>query len=203
MSRFSVAFLVILLSLTSFSVAQDSLYFKLHFVYGSKPARGYKQTESRYFGGIHGGHVYMEVDHRIFSFGLDNGQWHIIGHKKKIVGKYRIDKDLVWSGDTGRLKITTIEIPITRQQLQQFKATQQKYLDQSPYDYAFIGMRCAAGAYDMLSIAGICKHRSRVGMITRNFYPKRLRVKLLKRANHEHWLVKTQAGRSSRKWERD
>lgn len=203
MSGFSFVFLLFLVSNTFFSFAGDTLYFKLHFVYGSTPKRAFKSTEPKYFGGIHGGHVYMEVDHEIVSFGPNNGQWHIIGHKKKIVGKYRIDKDLIWSGDTGKLKITTIEIPITKQQLEQFKLAEKHYLEKAPYDYAFIGMRCAAGAYDMLSKVGVCKQRSHAGMILKNFYPKRLRIKLLKRAVKEHWKVTRQEGRYTRHWEKD
>ncbi len=203
MSRFSFIWFFIFFASVFFASAQDSLYMKLHFVYGSKPKHAFKQTERNYFGGIHGGHVYMEVNHEFFSFGLDNGQWHVIAHKRKIVGKYRIDRNLVWSGDTGKLKITTIEIPITKQQLEQFKQTEKKYLDKAPYDYAFIGMRCAAGAYDVLSTMGICKHRSRMGIILKNFYPKRLRLTLLRQAKKEHWNVKTQQGRNTRRWERD
>lgn len=118
-------------------------------------------------------------------------------------GKYRIDKDLKWHGDTGKLKITTIVIPITEEQVLKFKETEKKYFEQTPYDYAFIGMRCAAGAYDVLSKAEVCKHKSRVGIISKNFYPKRLRVKLLKRAQKENWQVLRQEGRSTRKWEKD
>jgi hypothetical protein len=183
--------------------ASDSLFVKLHFVYGSKPKHHHKTTELKYFGGIHGGHVYMEVDNEIVSFGLDNGQWHVIAHKKKIVGKYRIDKDLVWCGDTGKLKITTIVIPISKQQLQKFKSTKQLYLEKAPYDYAFIGMRCAAGAYDMLCKSEVCQRLSRGRTITKYFYPKKLRKRLLKRADKENWLVLKQEGRTSRKWEKD
>ena len=183
--------------------ASDSLFLKLHFVYGSKPKRAYKSTEKKIFGGIHGGHVYTEAGNEIFSFGLDNGQWHVIAKKKKIVGKYAIDKDLVWHGDTGKLKITTIKIPITQEQLDKFKATQKIYLQKAPYDYAFIGMRCAAGAYDMLSKTGISKPLSRSRMVTKYFYPKRLRKRMLKRAEKENWQVIRQQGRTTRKWERD
>jgi hypothetical protein len=201
-SRFLV-FLILCCSITGVSLAGDSLFFKLHFVYGSRPKHGFKSVEKTYFGGIHGGHVYMEIDHEIFSFGPNKGQWHIFGHKRRVVGCYRLDSNLVWCGDTGKLKITTITIPVTKAQMQQFKSLEQQYLKASPYDYAFFGMRCAAAAYDILSHTGICKKRSRVGMITNNFYPKRLRVKLLKRAQKEHWTVERQQGRATRKWERD
>jgi len=203
MHRVTLSCFVLFLFISRFAFSEDTLYFKLHFVYGSKPKHGFKHTEPTYFGGIHGGHVYMEVDRDIFSFGLHNNQWHVIGHKKNRVGRYRIDTNLVWLGDTGRLKITTISIPITKQQLEKIKQIEKAYLLTSPYDYAFIGMRCAAAAYDVLSLVGICKPRSRAGIITKNFYPKRLRVKLLKRAKKEHWKIITREGRPTRKWEKD
>lgn len=190
-------------SIAATSLAGDTLLFRLHFVYGSKPKRAFKTVEKAYFGGIHGGHVYMEIGHDIFSFGPNKGQWHIFGHKRHVVGCYRLDSNLVWCGDTGRLKITSITIPVTEMQMQQFKALEQQYLKASPYDYAFFGMRCAAAAYDILSSTGICRKRSRAGMIANNFYPKRLRLKLLKQAKQKHWQVERQEGRPSRRWEKD
>lgn len=186
-----------------FLFASDSLFVKVHFVYGSKPKSAFKKIETKQFGGIHGGHVYLELENKIISYGTNNGKWHIFPHKSKSAGRYRIDKDLKWHGDTGKLKITTIIIPITEEQLLKFKETEKKYFEQTPYDYAFLGMRCAAGAYDVLSKAEVCKHKSRFGIISKNFYPKRLRVKLLKRAEKENWQVFRQEGRNTRKWERD
>lgn len=196
-------FVFLFLFFSHFLFASDSLFVKVHFVYGSKPKTAFKKMEAKQFGGIHGGHVYLELENKIISYGTNNGKWHIFPHKSKSAGRYRIDKDLKWHGDTGKLKITTIIIPITEEQLLKFKETEKKYFEQTPYDYAFLGMRCAAGAYDMLSKAEVCKHKSRFGIISKNFYPKRLRVKLLKRARKENWQVLWQEGRNTRKWERD
>ena len=196
-------FVFLFLFLSHFLFASDSLFVKVHFVYGSKPKSAFKKIETKQFGGIHGGHVYLELENKIISYGTNNGKWHIFPHKSKSAGRYRIDKDLKWHGDTGKLKITTIVIPITEEQVLKFKETEKKYFEQTPYDYAFIGMRCAAGAYDVLSKTEVCEFKSRVGIISKNFYPKRLRVKLLKRAEKEHWQVLRQEGRITRKWERD
>ena len=78
--------------------AADSLCIKVHFVYGSKPKSAYKKTENKIFGGIHGGHVYLEVNKKIISFGTNNGKWHVFQHKNKSAGKYRVDKNLEWHG---------------------------------------------------------------------------------------------------------
>ncbi|MES2761294.1 MAG: hypothetical protein V4677_03765 [Bacteroidota bacterium] len=200
---FRLVYILFLSISFSYCYANDSLYLKLHFVYGSKPAHAYKNVEKKQFGGIHGGHVYMEVNDKIISFGTNNGKWHIFPRKSKSAGKYRIDKDLTWHGDTAAKKITTIIIPITEEQLVKFKEVENRYFEKAPYDYAFFGMRCAAGAYDVLDKAKVCPHKTRWGIISKNFYPKRLRVKLLRRAQKEHWAVIKQEGRKSRKWERD
>jgi hypothetical protein len=183
--------------------ANDSLFLKVHFVYGSKPKSAFKKVESKLFGGIHGGHVYVEVNKKIISFGTNNGKWHVFPHKSKSAGKYRVDKSLAWHGDTAQKKITTIVIPVSETQLNKFKDAEGKYFENTPYDYAFFGMRCAAGAYDILSKAEVCKCKARFKIISKNFYPKRLRVKLLKRAKKENWLVLREEGRITRKWERD
>ena len=124
-------------------------------MYGSKPKRAYKNTEPKFFGGIHGGHVFLETNNKIISFGTNNGKWHVFPHKSKSAGMYREDKSLAWRGDSAKKKITTIVIPITEEQLLKFKEIENKYFKQTPYDYAFFGMRCAAGAYDMLSNAEV------------------------------------------------
>lgn len=196
-------FIFLFLFLSHFLFAADSLFVKVHFVYGSKPKTAFKNTEPKFFGGIHGGHVFLEHNHKIISFGTNNGKWHIFPHKSKSAGMYREDKDLAWRGDSSMKKITTIVIPISQEQALKFKEAEKKYFEQTPYDYAFFGMRCAAGAYDMLSKTEVCKHKSRFGIISKNFYPKRLRIKLLKRAQKENWQVLRQEGRSTRKWERD
>lgn len=64
-------------------------------------------------------------------------------------------------------------------------------------------MRCAAGAYDMLCQGDICKPIPRSRIVTKYFYPKKLRKRLLKRAQKEHWQVFKQEGRETRKWEGD
>lgn len=196
-------FIFLFLFLSHFTFAADTLFVKVHFVYGSKPKAAFKKIESKQFGGIHGGHVYLEYNNKIISYGTNNGKWHIFPHKSKSAGKYRVDKDLKWHGDTGKLKITSIIIPVTKLQLDKLKETEQIYFSKTPYDYAFLGMRCAAGAYDMLCKGDVCKPISRSKIATKYFYPKKLRKRLLKRAEKEHWQVFKQEGRITRKWERD
>ena len=100
MMRF--CFFLLFIFFTFSFYASDSLSIKVHFVYGSKPKFDSKKSEKKIFGGIHGGHVYLEVNKKIISFGTNNGKWHIFKHTNKSAGKYRIDKDLKWHGDTGK-----------------------------------------------------------------------------------------------------
>ena len=120
-------FLSFLFSFSS-ALAEDTLVLKVHFIYGSKPKKEFKHTEHKIFGGIHGGHVYMETNNKIVSFGTNNGTWHIFPHKSKTAGKYRVDKNLNWHNDTAKQQLTTVYIPITAQQYIDFKIAEKKYL---------------------------------------------------------------------------
>jgi hypothetical protein len=177
-------------------------YITIHFLYGSKPARGYKATEPKLFGGIHGGHVSMQVDSSIFSFVPKYG-WHIIARHHKIEGGYLEENATAWATDTADKKYTSIRIPVSDSQFKVLTTIEKCYLDTSPYDYAFFGMRCASACADVLSQLEIVKKRSNFGLIRKNFYPKRLRRKLLRYAEKNKLEVVRKEGNKSRKWERD
>ena len=66
----------------------DSVYFiKVHFVYGSKPLKKYKSTEQKIVGGLHGGHVSIQVEENDYSFEPIN-RIHIFPHKKNHHSSY-------------------------------------------------------------------------------------------------------------------
>lgn len=117
--------------------------------------------------------------------------------------RFSIEKVEDWVKDTPTLKYTTIIIPVSRQQLDSLHEIHQSYLKQAPYDYAFIGMRCAAATYDILGQIGIVKWLPNSKNTVKNFYPKLLRKKLLKLANERGYEVHRQQGRKTRKWEGD
>jgi hypothetical protein len=180
----------------------DSLYLKVHFLYGSKPKKGHKKTESHYFGGLHGGHTTIELDHNDFGFG-PTGKVHIVAHKKNLHGSFGI------SNTNGEMpygpeeKFTTFYIPINSEQYAMTKKIMEGYLTNTPYDYAFFGMRCAAAANDLLGQIGVLKKRNRLGYMTKSFYPKKLRKRLFKLATKNNWKIDMQDGKSTRKWEKD
>jgi hypothetical protein len=198
--------LLIFLLGSKFSFAQtDSSSQKIitvHFLYGSKPAHGCKSTEKKLFGGIHGGHVSMQFDSVVFSFTPKYG-WHIISRHRHIEGGYILERLDTFCIDSAGDKYTSIRIPLTDSQYAHLLVIEKKFLAESPYDYAFFGMRCASAAADVLSQLGILKERSDFGDIRKNFYPKRLRRKLLRYARKNKLEVIRHDGRKSRKWERD
>lgn len=182
--------------------AQQYHELKVFFLYGSKPAAGYKKTEPNLFGGLHGGHVSISIDSLHVSFHHVKG-YHIISKKKHFMGTYERMRLHDFLKDTATNKYMVIQIPLDSAGYQNLTNLIGQYLTHTPYDYAFIGMRCAAATYDMLSHAGLFKIQSKTGMVCHNFYPKCLRKKVRQLALKNHYTIRLQPGRISRKWEKD
>lgn len=178
-------------------------FVTIHFYYGSKPAKGYKHTESHHFGGIHGGHVFLEIDSTIFSFLPAAYPVHIFAHKRKKQSLYAIEYLPAFLADTAGCKFTSIRFPVNANQYKTILELKTGYYEETPYDYAFFGMRCAAAAYDVLGQAGVVKKRSNFWNVCFNFYPKPMRKRMIRRAKKEGLLIIQHDGRKSRKWEKD
>jgi hypothetical protein len=173
---------------------------RINFQYGSKPAKGYKQTESKRFGGIKGGHVNITLNGRVLDF-VPNGRCHLFSQNKKPHGGFNINNQVWW--DTLTEKSAYIEVPITVQQADSLTKIFDSYAAATPYDYAVFGYRCASATYHVLSRAGILKRKSNFGNVMGNFYPKLLRKKLFKWAAKKGYKVKKFEGNARRKWEKD
>lgn len=202
-----VSWFVIIFSffLTSHSFSQrDSTHtIKVIFLYGSKPKHKFKDTESKYFGGIHGGHVSIIVDDIDYGFEpVTTKGAHIFPQKKKY--SQFVERKLYGQGRYGKgSKTATFIIPITQKQYDEINNLHGNYCRQTPFDYAFFGMRCAASAQDILAQIGITKKRSRFMTVTGTFYPKLLRKRLFKLAKKNHYEIIRTEGRETRKWEKD
>ena len=183
--------------------AQDTSYIKIHFKYGSKPAKGFKKTESKYFGGLHGGHVTVEIGDSIYGFSPAGGGSRVFAKKSHSNGDFHLESEYLYTNDSTGNKLTSITIPITNQELHELRIHVKNNLDKTPYDYAFFGMRCAASAHEMLSVAGVFKKRTKFFSIFYNFYPKKLRKRILDKAFEENYEIIHQEGRKERKWEND
>ena len=179
--------------------AGDSTYtIKINFLYGSRPAKGHHQDESRLFGGIKGGHVNIEAGGRVLDFTPGNNP--LLPHNKKPSGGFSINSSVKWDSDD---KWKTVVVPVSKDQYFALQKLFDSVAKQTPYDYAIFGMRCAAASYDVLSRIGLFKEYSIKKNIATHFYPKLLRKKVLKWADENNYTVLSNEGRSSRKWESD
>jgi len=199
-----VCILFLLLFLGSLAAQSDSTHIiKVHFLYGSKPKCKHKDTEKKYFGGIHGGHVSIEVDGKDYGFEPTDYNVHIFAHRKRFKSHF-VEKDLGGKGRYGTgSKTTTFIVPINNEQYKRLKNTLSGYCTITPYDYAFFGMRCASTAQDVLAQTGLVKERKRFRNIVTTFYPKKLRKRIFRLARKNNYQIIKQEGRPTRKWEKD
>jgi hypothetical protein len=187
--------------------SQETTYLKVHFLYGSKPKRAYKETEAKWFGGVLGGHAGIEGDsNRIVNF-LPKGKFHVFTKKQNKHSTYAEHSVQnfysILGGDPDSVKIAIVHIPITKVQKQKFDSIATRYLKEPPYDYALIGMRCGSATYDILGQLGILPAFSYKKTYKKIFYPQKLRVKLLEKAKENNWTEIKQAGSDRRIWESD
>src|SRR5580765_7277209 len=70
------------------SFSQDSIYLKVHFLYGSKPLKKHNATEQKWFGGVLGGHAGIECDSdKVLSFS-PTGKFHLFSRKNNRQSAY-------------------------------------------------------------------------------------------------------------------
>jgi len=194
-----------LISILGYS--QSTTCLKVHFLYGSKPLKKYKDTEQKWFGGVLGGHVGIEGDSdKIVNF-VPAGEFHLIAKKKNRHSRYAVHSFdnfyAIMGGDPDSVKKAIVFIPVTAEQKQKFDSIVAVYLQHTPYDYAFWGMRCGAAAYEILGQLNILPPYSYRKTFRKIFYPKKLRRRLFKKANQNGWLIMKQNGSVRRKWEQD
>ncbi len=177
--------------------ANDTL--RILFAYGSKPKGN---GETHWFGGLHGGHVSISYKGEYASF-VPDGAVHIFPKRKNKKSAFIIEKEGNFVYDTTDSRYLILSIPINQQQSRKIDSTLRMRLFDAPYDYAFLGMRCASAVYEVLATAGlypICSYRK---MSCKYFYPKLLRKQLLKQASALGWGIYYRPGRKYRKWEKD
>lgn len=191
--------LTILLLTTTIVHGQDDT-LRLHFRYGSKPAKGFQDVEKVWFGGLKGGHVSIEVDGLVLDF--LPGKNPIFPRNGRPSGDFKVNEGLYWDS-TNDNKRSIVSIPISPAQKVKLLLLFHDWDKEAPYDYAVFGMRCAAASYDVLSRINLVKPMSRKSNIIRHFYPKLLRKRIYKWARQHNWPVQNFEGRKSRKWERD
>jgi hypothetical protein len=193
-------FFIFILMISVGAKASDTLYtIKLNFLYGSKPAKGYKKTESKLFGGLKGGHVNIEAGGRVLDFLPGNNP--LLPNNKKPTGGFRLNHSSYKHPDTD--KWITVVIPVSTQQYFRLQTLFDSLAYKTPYDYAIFGMRCAAASYDVLSKIGLFREFPNEKNVATHFYPKLLRKKVLKWADKNNYDIIRHEGKSTRKWESD
>ena len=207
--RFTIACLLITTGVTA--QIKDSI--KVVFIYGSRPARGYEATEPRWFGGMRGGHTAIQIGNdKVLSFRSTEYPCHVFSRKdsKKFasVWEYRTVTQAWQTFPPHRYNIDSLQraevvIPITAEQRRKLDSITVSYINNTPYDYAVFGTRCASATYDVLQAIGIVtlhKH----GNWLRIFTVRALRKRLFKQADkHTGWVKRFYKGGGSRKWEKD
>lgn len=203
--RYLLLCLCCLISAAGF--AHDTTFLKVHFLYGSRPSKAHKESESKWFGGTLGGHVGIEIDsNRILNF-LPHGDFHVFKRKADFHSAYAVHNEsafyAILGGDADSMKKAVVYIPVQPWQKQRFDSIAAAYLAQTPYDYALVGMRCGSASYEILGQLGIVKSYPRKKTALKIFYPKKLRKRLLRQANDQGWVVVRQEGTDRRLWEKD
>jgi hypothetical protein len=179
---------------------------KVHFLYGSRPYTKYKKDERKWFGGVLGGHVGIETDSgHILNFRM-NGNFHLFTNNNKKHSRFDdldyTDFYSIFGSDPDSIKRAIVTIPVTRLQKEKLDSINAQYLKECPYDYALIGMRCSAAAYEILGQLGIMKNYSHRKTYWKIFYPMKLRRRVLDKAGENNWSIDRQEGTLKRKWEK-
>jgi hypothetical protein len=195
------------LLLTVSSYSQTTSYLKVHFLYGSKPMREHRDTEKKWFGGMLGGHVGIEADSdQIVSF-FRGGKLHVVARKNNPHSRYvthsyeRFYSIFGGSGDSKKRAV--VYVPVTVAQKQKFDSLINAYRTQTPYDYAFIGMRCGSATYEILGQLNVLPAYGYRKTYWKIFYPRRLRRPLMSKAQENKWTIERYEGSTTRKWEKD
>jgi hypothetical protein len=187
--------------------APDSI--RVLFIYGSKPAKGFETTERKWFGGMIGGHVGMEIGpDSVLSFRSTEYPCHFFPHKKfsslfevkTLHGMWETFPPHNYVVDD--LKRVVFVIPVTRVQKRAIDSVARRYLHHAPYDYATAGMRCASATYEIMAQAGLFRGYGR-STWWKILLPRDLREILFKRAKEEGWTIRRFAGSAHRVWEDD
>ncbi|HEX2898871.1 MAG TPA: hypothetical protein VHS96_04030 [Bacteroidia bacterium] len=199
-------FLVWIIVQTNFDAAAQQT-ISIHFLYGSKPAKGFRGSEPRWFGGKRGGHVGLEIaPDQVLNFG-PTGKFHWVSNHGKRHSRFTeqsVGETLMLLGKSeGRLQTLSIQITIDSANYAQLLDIRNRYLQAPPYDYAFIGMRCASATDEILAKIGLTKQRGYWGTVLHTFRPRALRTRLLRKAEVYGWKVSRQLGSERRVWEKD
>ena len=191
---------------SSLKANSDSITIRIHFLHGSKPKFKYRYQEDRWFGGVLGGHAVEYESNKILNF-QPKGRFLLFSHRRLINSRFSIHDTISFYGILGgeypSVKKTIISIRISAQQKLKLDSIVSVYTKRSPYDYAFLGMRCGAATYDMLAEAEQVRRYTFSKTWQRFFYPRKVRRHLEKIAAQKGYHIWKTEGSNKRVWEKD
>jgi hypothetical protein len=204
---YAACILCLLLICTGWALpAQTPQEIEVDFLYGSRPRHAYRKVERRWFGGKMGGHVGIAYRaDSVISF-VPAGKFHWFSrgrarHSRFIVQSERAFWE-IFGTPADSVQWLRVRIPLTELQAAQLERVAGAYLRQSPYDYALVGMRCAAATADILADIDVLPRLS-PRKFARTFYkPRVLRRHMVYLAEQNGWQMDFRAGSSRRSWER-
>lgn len=200
-------FSLVAFSMTTFAGNGETDTLHVHFLYGSKPKAKFRKHEKRWFGGMLGGHVGIKYNDTSFLSFFYEGKVHIFQNKKRPNGRYALQSlhefNYIMDDKVDSVKTLIIKIPVSRNQRDKFDSICNRYIKETPYDYAFFGYRCGSSTYDVLSEVGVVKKDKKTRIWKRVFYPKILRRELLEESKRRNWIRERRDGSTRRIWERD
>lgn len=185
----------------------DSVIVRVHFLHGSKPKRAFRKTEDKWFGGILGGHVGVEIaPNEILNF-VPKARFHFFTKHAIINSRFVVHDTTSFYGILGghpdSVRKTLVAVKVSPSQKRRLDSVAMAYRKRSPYDYAFFGMRCGAAAYDVLAKSGVVKDMGFTKTWTQIFYPRKLRRKLERGQLAQVHSIKKQDGSNKRVWEKN
>ena len=141
---------------------------------------------------FHAGHIFNHRRHpnSLFRAVSVNRMWYMLPHHYP---------------DLDSLRRVVFVIPVKSGQRRVIDSLALAYLARTPYDYAFLGMRCASASYQILAYAGVATEYRR-GLWHRIFSTRKFRYALYKeylRRRSEGWRMYTWKGSVSREWDKD
>ena len=181
---------------------RESDWVTLHCIHGSLPKQWWKEKSMR-LGGLLWGHVEIQIDDKVYGFEyVDKKNVHIFPRKKsKYNAKFTLKTLAERQTETQDEKITSVTFSTSSEQKYLLTEIYTRYLRCSPYDYAFLGTRCALSACEILQEVAILPHRPHWYNVLLAFSPSLWRKQLCTYAKKHHLLIERQKGSPLKIWE--
>ena len=192
---------------SKYAISPESIdsFVTLHFVHGVMP----KREAGQYVPFIKtfllkmkensmSGTVVMQIDRHVYGFrSKDQHNWmHLVpnGHGEHLNGEFYKQTFLAWLDETVGENTTSVKVPVTAEQKKELTDIYTKYIEHTPYDYAFVGMGSASAMYEVLAKAKmVFPQESNARYALNAFYPKAFREKVLAWAKYNNFEITTKS----------